>query len=145
MSSDPSRLHGRRRRATHGRGGVGPGDATMEVMRGSRHRDDVVGSRAESTSRGREAADLEGGGIGGKHGGATGLDEGDYGPVVASLQRQRLVRHTFPYSDPTQRALPPSVPLRIMDADEPPEPAMFLPDQLLHLSHASLRSSLARS
>jgi hypothetical protein len=135
MSSDPSRLHGRRRRATHGRGGVGPGDATMEVMRGSRHRDDVVGSRAESTSRGREAADLEGGGIGGKHGGATGLDEGDYGPVVASLQRQRLVRHTFPYSDPTQRALPPSVPLRIMDADEPPEPAMFLPDQLLHLSH----------
>jgi hypothetical protein len=82
----------------------------------------VVGSRAESTSRGREAADLEGGGIGGKHGGATGLDEGDYGPVVASLQLQRLVRHTFPYPDPTQRALPPSVPLRIMDADEPPEP-----------------------
>jgi hypothetical protein len=55
-------------------------------MRGSRHRDGVVGSRAESTSRGREAVDLEGGGIGGKHSGATGLDEGDYGPVVASLQ-----------------------------------------------------------
>jgi hypothetical protein len=80
------------------------------------HRDDVVGSRAESTSRGREAADLEGGGIRGKHGGATGLDEGDYGPVVASLQRQRLVRHTFPYPDPTQRALPSSVPLRIMES-----------------------------
>lgn len=31
---------------------------------------------------------------------------------------------TFPYPDPTQHALPPSVPLRIMDADEPPEPAV---------------------
>jgi hypothetical protein len=78
----------------------------------------MVGSRAESTSRGREAADLERGG------GATGLDEGDYGPMVASLQRQRLVCRTFPYPDPTQRALLPSVPLHIMDADEPPEPVV---------------------
>jgi hypothetical protein len=39
---------------------------------------------------GREAVDLEGGGIGGKHDRATGFNEGDYGLVVASLQRQRL-------------------------------------------------------